>query len=100
VGQLGIELVGLLAKFFQEAARLFGDKHALDAAIDRVRLPKHEARRLQTIDQRSHANLADVEFIGKLGLRKSVFPRDECQHPPLRPCDAERGEGAIEHHPA
>jgi hypothetical protein len=43
VGQLGIELVGLLAKLFQEAAGLFGDKHALDAAIDRVRLPKHEA---------------------------------------------------------
>ena len=56
--------------------------------------------RLQTIDQRSHADLADVEFIGELGLRKSVFPRDECKHPPLRPRDAERREGAVEHHPA
>ena len=43
---------------------------------------------------------ADVEFIGELGLGKSVLTGDECKHPPLRPGYAKRGEGAVEHHPA
>src|SRR2546423_659035 len=68
VGYLGIELVRLLAKLLQKAAGLLGDKNALDAAVDRISLSKNEAGRLQAIDQRSHANLADVELVGELGL--------------------------------
>jgi hypothetical protein len=100
VGDLGIELVGLLAKLFQKAACLLGDKDALDAAVDRVCLSKHEAGRLQAIDQGAHTDLANVELVGQLGLRKSVLARNECKHPPLRPCYPKRGEGAVKHHPA
>src|SRR5260370_7679961 len=98
-GYLGIELVGLVAKFCQKTACLLGDKDALDAAVDRICLSKNEAGRFQTIDQRSHTNLADAELIGKLGLRKSVLARNECKYPPLPPCYSKRGHTAVNHHP-
>ena len=42
MSDLGIELVGLLAELFQKAASLLGDKDALDAAVDRICLPKYD----------------------------------------------------------
>ena len=95
----GVEFVGFLAEFLQEAAGLFGDVDAFDAPVDRIRLAYHEAGGLQAIDQRPHRNLADIEFVGKLGLGQTVLARDECEHPPLRAGNPERRQVAIEHHP-
>src|ERR1700687_531796 len=98
-GYFFVEFIGLLAKLLKETACLLGDIDTLYPAVDRVCLPDNEAGRFKTINQRPHANLTDIELVGELGLGKSVLPRDERQHPPLRPRYSERRQCTVEHHP-
>ena len=78
----------------------FSEKDPLDAAVLVVGPTFDEARAFQAVDQRAERHLSDVQFIGQLRLLKPVIARDEGQHPPLRPGDAERRKFAVETDPA
>ncbi len=92
---LALNLSVSLRSFSRKPRACFGDIDALDPPVDGIRLADHEARGLQAVDQGSNRNLADVEFVGELGLRQAVLARDERQHPPLRAGNSERRQGTI-----
>src|SRR5260370_7677468 len=56
-GYVGIELVGLLAKFCQKTARLLGDKDALDATVHPISLSNNDPTPFQPNDHLSHTTL-------------------------------------------
>src|SRR5262245_23196885 len=76
----GIELVGLLAHLFQERLRLLGEVDALHAPVDRVGLAHDKTRGFEPVDQATQGDLAEVELVGQLGLRRAVAARYEGQY--------------------